>query len=67
MGEPAVPSEDARREALELAERVLDAIRNDQPLLDVICTSGGAATLAAAERNVWLLAATLVYYGTMRR
>lgn len=49
MGEPAVPDITARREAVQVAERILETIRNDEE----------AQPLTARER--WLLAATLVH------
>jgi hypothetical protein len=64
MGDPAVPDVDAQHEALELAERILDAIRNDQPVTEVVLGryGGTAAELRATmERALWLLAATLIY------
>ena len=47
MGEPAQPTEVERAEALAIAERVLDAIRNDEEQPSLSTT------------DVWLLAATL--------
>lgn len=49
MGEPAIPDERDRRDALARAEAVLDAIRNDAPELSI---HGFAA---------WLIASTLVW------
>lgn len=50
MGEPQVPGIADRREALQLAERILEIIRCDE-VLDVHLT----------ERDLWLLAATVAY------
>lgn len=49
MGEPAVPSLNERREAVELANQLLDLIRRDE------------AFFPLDDRRVWLLAATLVH------
>lgn len=50
MGEPAVPSAADRGHARDLAEHILDRIRNDEPALVPTVT------------QVWLLAATLKFY-----
>lgn len=50
MPEPAVPSAADRGHARDLAEHILDRIRNDEP------------ALVPTVMQVWLLAATLKFY-----
>lgn len=59
MGEPAVPDDKARIEARSLADRILDAIRNDEWPPELKLELFGDRV--AVERSLWLLASTLVY------
>ena len=61
MGEPAIPDEQARREALELARLILDAIRNDSTAMHALLEYCRVDHVADdLERSLWLLASTLV-------
>lgn len=50
MGEPQIPSAADRGHARDLAEHILDRIRNDEP------------ALVPSVTQVWLLASTLKFY-----
>jgi len=63
MGEPGVPGDGAQREAYVLAERILDAIRNDESVTCAVIDTTYVIPVAAVERlerALWLLASTIV-------